>query len=63
VPVFRFLTPVETGDVGKELDLRHSPVTVGSVNLAEEVAGVDEEHLVAAERLALTPVEEPQRAG
>ena len=57
------LAPVEPGDVGQKLDLRRGPVAVGAVDLAVEVAGVDEEHLIGAGGLALAPVEEPEGAG
>ena len=63
VQVLGFLAPVEPDDVGQELDLRRGEVAVGAVDLAEDVAGVEEEHLVGAGGLALAPVEEPEGAG
>ena len=45
---FGRLAAVEADEVGDELDLRGSEVAVGAVELAEDVAGVDEEDGVLA---------------
>jgi hypothetical protein len=42
------LAPVEADDVGEQLDLLGQEVAVGAVDLAVEVAGVDEQHRVLA---------------
>mmetsp|Transcript_44311 Transcript_44311/g.78311 ORF Transcript_44311/g.78311 Transcript_44311/m.78311 type:complete len:886 (+) Transcript_44311:1866-4523(+) len=48
---------VQAGDEGDVLDLRVAQLAVGTVHLGEDVAGVDEQHLV----IGLALVEEPQR--
>ena len=50
---FNWLSPIQPDDVGEELDLLGREVAVGAVDLPEDVAGVDEQHLVLARRLRL----------
>ena len=49
--------------LAKELDLRRGPVAVSAVDLAVEVAGVNEEHFIGTGCLALAPVKEPEEQG
>ena len=58
-----FFVTIKTDDVGEKSDLRFGPVTMGAVDLAVDVTGVDEEDFVFAGRLALAAVQEPERAG
>lgn len=54
---------IEADEIGHEADLGIGPVAVGAVDLAVDVAGVDEEDGVGAGRLRFPFVKEPQRAG
>ena len=51
--VFRRFAPIQPGNVGEELDLRRRPVAVGPVNLAVEMACVNEEDGVLSGRAGL----------
>ena len=51
--------PIQPHDVGDELNLLRRPLPVRPVNLAEDMACVDEQHLILALRALLSPVEEP----
>ena len=55
-----FLLTIEAHDVGQERDLPVSPVTVGAVDLAVDVPGVDEEDFVSPGRLLLAPLSRNQ---
>ena len=55
------LAAIESHDVGNELDLFRGEVTVGTVDLMEDVPGVDEEHSVFPCSAQLRFVKEPQR--
>ena len=48
-----FLAAVEADDIRKEADLRFRPFAVGAVDLAINVAGVDEENCVGSRGLSL----------
>ncbi len=58
-----FFAAVEADDVGEELVLVGGEVAMGTVDLAEGVTGVEEQHLIRAVGVALALVEEPQRDG
>ena len=58
----KFLVTVEADDIGEEADLCVGPVTVGSIDLAVDVAGVDEENFVGARRALFAFVQEPECA-
>src|SRR5262245_47269069 len=54
--------PIEPYDVRQEFDLLGREIAVRPVDLAVDVAGVDEQHLVPA-LLGLATIQEPERAG
>ncbi|MFT6180379.1 MAG: hypothetical protein ACJAQT_001590 [Akkermansiaceae bacterium] len=55
-----FLATVEADDVGEELVLCGHEISVGAVELAEDVAGIEEEDGVLARAAGLALVEEPE---
>ena len=57
------LTPVETCDVGEELDLLRFEVAVRSVDLVVDLPRVDEEDSVGAISAPFAFVVEPESAG
>lgn len=59
--LLRDLATVEADDIGNELQLLVDEVAVRTVELAEDLPGIDEQDLVCARGIALAVVEEPQR--
>ena len=57
---FEILAAVEADEVGEDLDLRGGEVAVGAVELAEDVAGIDEEDFPGAVA-GLFPLSKNQR--
>lgn len=57
------LAPVEADNIREKTYLRFRPLAVGAVDLAVDVAGVDEEDGAGPDGLRFSPVQEPERAG
>ncbi len=60
---FEILATIEADEIGYELDLRFGEIAVGAVELAEDMAGIDEEDFPGAVAGLFPLVEEPKGAG
>jgi hypothetical protein len=60
---FGLVVAVEPDDVREELELLLGEVAVRSIDLAKELASVDEQDLIGAPRLTFASIQEPRRDG